>query len=146
MKIAVAADHAGYEFKERLKGYLKDNGYEVRDFGADSPESSDYPDYAIPAIKSVRDGECDRGILICGNGLGMCITANRFPGIRAGMVYSERTAEQTRKHHDSNILCLGAREFPAGELLKFADIWLNTDFEAGRHARRIGKIEDLHPE
>ena len=143
MKISVAADHAGYAFKERLSEELRRLGHEVVDFGTDSGESCDYPDYAVPAVKSVASGESDRAILTCTNGLGMCMVANKIPGIRGALVYSERTAAMTRAHHDSNVLCLGGKEFPETDLLKFVQLWLETPFDGGRHARRIGKIADL---
>lgn len=143
MKIAVASDHAGYEFKRELVRELERLGHEVEDFGTDSVESCDYPDFAIPAARSTARGETDRAILACTNGIGMSMLANRIPGVRAALVYNERTAAMTRHHHDSNVLCLGAGEFPAADLLKWAGIWLSEPFEAGRHARRIAKIEAL---
>ncbi|MCX7001263.1 MAG: ribose 5-phosphate isomerase B [Candidatus Sumerlaeota bacterium] len=143
MKIAVANDHAGFEFKNKLKQFLQSKGHSVEDFGSPSAEPSDYPDYAVPAVKSVIEGKNDRAILICATGLGMCMVANRFPGIRAALVYNEKTAATTRRHHDSNVLCLGAREFSENDLLKFTDIWLATAFDGGRHLRRINKIAAL---
>ena len=143
MRIAVAADHAGFEFKTRLIEELRSLGHEVADEGTDSPESCDYPDYAIPAARSVSEGKSDRAILVCSNGIGMGMVANRIPGVRAAVVYSERTAEMTRGHHDSNVLCLGAQQFPEEDLLKFVRVWLDTDFEGGRHARRMKKVRSL---
>ena len=143
MKIALACDHAGYEFKEALADELRRLGHEVADFGTDSDESCDYPDFAAPAVHSVADGKADRAILACTNGIGMAMVANRLPGVRGALVYSERTAAMTRAHHDSNVLCLGAREFPSGDLLEWVRIWLRTDFEGGRHAGRVDKIHDL---
>ena len=143
MKIALAADHVGYPFKQRLCEELKRLGHEVVDLGTDSTESCDYPDYGIPAARSVADGEADRAILICTNGIGMSMLANRIPGVRAALVYSETSAAATRAHHDSNVLCLGGGEFPAEDLLKFTTTWLETGFEGGRHERRIGKVEAL---
>ena len=143
MRIAVAADHAGFEFKTRLIEELGSLGHEVADEGTDSPESCDYPDYAIPAARSVSEGKSDRAILVCSNGIGMGMVANRIPGVRAAVVYSERTAEMTRGHHDSNVLCLGAQQFPEEDLLKFVRVWLDTDFEGGRHARRMKKVRSL---
>ncbi len=143
MRIAVAADHAGFEFKTRLIAELRSLGHEVADEGTDSPESCDYPDYAIPAARSVSEGKSDRAILVCSNGIGMGMVANRIPGVCAAVVYSERTAEMTRGHHDSNVLCLGAQQFPEEDLLRFVRIWLDTDFEGGRHARRMKKVRSL---
>ncbi len=143
MRIAVAADHAGFEFKTRLIEELRTLGHEVADEGTDSPESCDYPDYAIPAARSVSEGKSDRAILVCSNGIGMGMVANRIPGVRAAVVYSERTAEMTRGHHDSNVLCLGGQQFPEEDLLKFVRVWLDTDFEGGRHARRMKKVRSL---
>ena len=142
MKIAVGADHAGFAFKQRLAEELRRLGHEVVDFGTDGDESCDYPDFAIPAARSVAAGDAERGILTCTNGIGMAMVANRISGVRAALVYSERTAATTRQHHDSNVLCLGGHEFPVEDLLKWVRIWLDTDFEAGRHARRIGKFPE----
>ena len=143
MRIALGADHAGYEFKARLAQKLAALGHDVKDFGTGSTESTDYPDYAIPVSRAVASGAVDRGILACTNGIGMAMTANRIRGVRAAVVYSARTATMTRQHHDSNVLCLGAGEFPYDELLAWVQMWLETPFEGGRHARRVGKIEAL---
>lgn len=143
MRIAVAADHAGYAFKERLAAVLRELGHHVTDFGTESSASCDYPDFAIPAVRSVADGKADRAILACSNGIGMAMVANRMAGIRAALVYNERTAATTRGHHDSNVLCLGAQEFSEEALLRMVEIWLEAPFDGGRHTRRIGKIGDL---
>ena len=143
MKIALAADHAGFAFKEKLAAELRALGHEPVDFGTQSVESVDYPDFAIPACQSVADGKAERAILVCTNGIGMSMTANRIPGLRGALVYSARTAAMTRAHHDSNVLCLGAGEFPAETLLEWVRIWLGAPFEGGRHARRIGKLGAL---
>ena len=143
MKIALAADHAGVRFKKKLADELRAQGHEVVDFGPASEESVDYPDFAIPAARSVASGETDRAILACTNGIGMGMTANRVPGVRAAVVYSARTAERTRQHHDSNALCLGAGEFDEKDLLEWVRIWLTTPFEGGRHERRIKKFGAL---
>jgi len=143
MKIALAADHAGFALKEQLAAELRRLGHEPLDFGTHGSESCDYPDFAIPAVQSVADGKAERAILVCTNGIGMCMVANRIPGARGALVYSARTAAMTRAHHDSNVLCLGAGEFPAESLLEWTRIWLGTAFEGGRHARRIGKVEAL---
>jgi len=143
MKVALAADHAGFAFKEKLAAELRRWGHEPIDFGTKSTESCDYPDFAIPAVRGVAEGSAERAILACTNGIGMCMVANRIPGVRGALVYSARTAAMTRQHHDSNVLCLGAGEFPAESLLEWVRIWLETPFEGGRHARRVGKIEAL---
>ena len=143
MKIAVASDHAGFNFKEKLIPFLKQSGHDVQDFGCNSIESCDYPDYAIPAVKSVTYGGNDRAILICSNGIGMCIVANKIPGVIGALAYNIRTAEITRKHHNSNVLCLGANEIPHNQLLKMIKVWLITKFEGGRHERRMTKVKAL---
>jgi len=143
MKIALAADHAGSAFKEKLAAELRALGHEPLDFGTHGSESVDYPDFAIPACQSVADGKAARAILVCTNGIGMAMTANRIAGVRGALVYSARTAAMTRAHHDSNVLCLGAGEFPAETLLEWVRIWLEAPFEGGRHARRIGKLGAL---
>lgn len=143
MKIAVASDHAGFKFKLELLELLKKLCHEIQDYGCDTTESCDYPDFGIPAARSVTQGKNDRAILICTNGIGMCMLANKIPGIRAALVYNRKTAEITRKHHDSNVLCLGAQEFPFSELKEFVRIWLSTAFEGGRHMRRISKVMKL---
>ena len=143
MKIALAADHAGFALKRELARELDRLGHEVVDFGTDSVESCDYPDFAIPAVKSTAEGETERTILACTNGIGMAMVANRIPGARGALVYNERSAAMTRGHHDSNVLCLGAGEFPVADLLKWVRIWLDAAFEGGRHSRRVGKVEAL---
>ena len=143
MKIALAADHAGFEFKQRLVRELESLGHEVSDFGTDGTASCDYPDFAIPAARAVGEGKADRAILCCTNGIGMGMTANRIPGVRGALIYSARTAAMTRAHHDSNVLCLGAGEFPGDELVAWVKIWLDTPFEGGRHQRRVGKFQAL---
>lgn len=143
MRIAVAADHAGFEFKQRLAAELRTLGHEVLDCGTHSVDSCDYPDFAAPAAQSVAAGRADRAILACTNGIGMSMVANRVSGIRAALVYNERSAAMTRAHHDSNVLCLGAGELAEADLLKMVRIWLETEFEGGRHERRVKKMEDV---
>lgn len=142
LRIAIAADHGGFEAKQFLAEQLRKLGHEVTDFGTDGTASCDYPDYGVPAARSVAEHKADRAILVCTNGIGMSMLANRIPGVRAALVYNERTAERTRQHHDSNVLCLGGAEFPAEALLRFCTIWLETPFEGGRHARRIAKFPE----
>lgn len=143
MKISVACDHGAFEFKGSLIAFLERMGHEVVDHGTHSLESCDYPDFGLPAVKSVVEKVSDRVILACTNGIGMSMMANKVDGIRAAMVYNARTAKMTRQHHDSNCLCLGASEFSVEALLEFVEIWLTTDFEGGRHERRIGKFPKL---
>ncbi|MBN2011120.1 ribose 5-phosphate isomerase B [candidate division KSB1 bacterium] len=146
MKIAIASDHGGFDFKETLKQHLNDQNFEVIDFGCNNKESCDYPDFGRPAAESVANGTNDRAILICTNGIGMCMLANKIHGIRGALVYNVRTAEMTRRHHNSNVLCLGGQEFPIEELLQMADVWLETEFDGGRHERRINKVLALDGE
>ena len=140
MKIAIASDHGAYHLKEKLKDHLEIQGYTIEDFGTDSLESCDYPDFALPAAKAVTSGDCDKGIVLCTTGIGISITANKVHGIRCALCTDPLMAELTRKHNDSNMLALGAGI--TGELLalKIADVWLNTAFEGGRHQKRVDKI------
>ena len=143
LKIAVASDHAAFEFRDELITYLKEQGHEITDFGCPNTDSCDYPDFGILAAKEVSEQRADRAILCCNNGIGMSMLANKFDGIAAALVYSNITAQMTREHHDSNVLCLGAQHFTKEELLSFVKIWLNTEFSGGRHLRRIGKVHDI---
>ncbi len=143
MKIAVASDHGGYDFKSKLITWLENNKIEVIDFGTESKESCDYPDYGIPASRCVAKGEVDLGILICNNGIGMSMLANKITGIKAAVVYSESSAKATKEHHNANMICLGGQEFTESELINFVSIWLESDFQGGRHSRRITKVESL---
>ena len=143
VRIAVAADHAGLAFKKRLVETLRSLGHDVTDFGTQSEKSCDYPDFAIPAAGSVSEGKNERAILVCNNGIGMSMVANKTPGVRAAMVYSAETAAMTRAHHDSNVLCLGGQQFGEKELLDFVRIWLGVEFDGGRHARRVAKLQAL---
>ena len=142
MKIGIASDHAGYEMKEFLTGYLASKGYEVFDFGCDSPESCDYPDYAHPLANALEAGEFPRAIGICGSGEGMAITLNKHQGVRASLCWIPEIAEITRKHNDSNILVLPARFIDNETALAIVDKWLSTAFDKDepRHSRRISKI------
>jgi ribose 5-phosphate isomerase B len=144
MKIALACDHGGFDFKNALREKLKKEGHLVHDFGCLTKDSCDYPDFAISACLSVTRGGNDRAILICTNGIGMAIAANKISKIRAALVYSEKTARVTREHHDSNVLCLGAGEFNFEELFSVVKIWLETNFSnEERHLRRINKLKRL---
>jgi ribose 5-phosphate isomerase B len=140
MKIALASDHAGFELKTAVAEYLRGRGVAFEDLGCRSGESVDYPDYGALAARSVVEGTCDRAILVCGTGLGMAVTANKFKGIRATPCWSEYGAEMSRKHNDSNCLTLGGRTHTPELALACVRVWLDTAFEGGRHAQRMGKI------
>ena len=135
--IALGSDHGGFLYKEELKKHLDAKGIAYVDFGTTSTESCDYPVYAEKVCKAIQSGECEKGILICGTGIGMSICANKFKGIRAAVCGDHFSAEVTRKHNDSNVLCMGARTIGAGVALQLADIFLSTEFEGGRHQKRI---------
>lgn len=140
--IAIASDHGGFEYKKELILHLKDRGLEVKDFGTDSPDSFDYPDAAKPLCEAILNGECEKGILICGTGIGMSITANRYPGIRAAVCTEEFSVKATREHNDANVLCMGARVISYEKCVELTDIFLDTPFSNDeRHIRRIQKIE-----
>ncbi|MEX2285662.1 MAG: ribose 5-phosphate isomerase B [Planctomycetaceae bacterium] len=146
MKIAVASDHRGYDVKGKILPLIGDLGHEGIDFGPLNPESVDYPDFAAKVAKAVSKGEVDRGILICGTGIGMCITANKFPGVRAAACHDDLTAEMSRLHNDANVLCLSGDLLGDRLVNRMVEIWLKTKFEGGRHARRVAKITQLEAE
>jgi ribose 5-phosphate isomerase B len=143
MKIALGADHAGFELKERIKQHLQSRGVQVDDRGTQSIDSVDYPDYARAVGEEVAAGTAELGILVCGSGIGMAITANKIPGIRAANVTSEEAAELSRRHNDANVLTLGARLTSEATALRIVDRWLETGFEGGRHERRVQKIAEV---
>jgi ribose 5-phosphate isomerase B len=143
MIIPIASDHAGFEAKEKVKKMLEELGHMPVDFGTHSDKSVDYPDYAIQVTEKVSDGEHAQGILVCGSGQGMCMTANKYGNIRAALVYDEESARLTRQHNNANILCLPGRMLTDDQLKKVLSVWLETDFEGGRHERRVNKIQDL---
>jgi ribose 5-phosphate isomerase B len=143
MKIALASDHAGFSEKEKLKPLLTELGIEYSDLGTASEESVDYPDYARKVAEEVAAGKVDQGLLVCGSGNGMAITANKVPGVRAAVAWSEEIARLARQHNDANILALGARTTPEGEIPKILRAWFETAFEGGRHAQRVQKINAL---
>lgn len=140
MKIAIGSDHAGFELKEYIKRILADGNYEVADYGTDSTQSVDYPDYGFRVAKDVAAGKADRGILVCGTGMGMNVVANKVKGIRAALAYDTYTAVQSRKHLDANVLVLGERVTGKGLAEEIVRSWLAADFEGGRHSGRIAKI------
>jgi ribose 5-phosphate isomerase B len=143
MKVAIASDHRGYHLKEKVIALLKSRGHEVIDDGPASDTSVDYPDFAALVAKKVSSGEVERGILICGTGIGMAISANKFPGVRAAACTDEVTAELSRRHNDLNVLCLSGDLLSSRSIERLVDIWMKTDFEGGRHQRRVEKIRDL---
>jgi ribose 5-phosphate isomerase B len=140
MKIALGSDHRGYATKERVKALLLELGHEEFDCGAPGDKSCDYPDYAIPACLKVAHHEADRAILMCGSGIGMTMTANKVAGIRAALCHDELTAEMSRRHNDANVLCLAADLLGEELIRRMVEVWLETPFEAGRHARRVKKV------
>ncbi len=143
MTIPIAGDHAGFEAKEKVKKIIENLGHTPVDYGTYSNKSVDYPEFAIKIAEKVQSNENARGILICGSGQGMCMTANKYPNIRAALVYDEESAEMSRKHNNANILCLPGRKLSSDNFRKIIEIWLNTDFEGGRHERRTKKIKSL---
>lgn len=143
MKIALASDHAGYTEKERLKTLLADLGVEFDDLGTASDESVDYPDYAVRVAEQVAAGRVQQGLLVCGSGTGMAITANKVHGVRAAVAWSEETARLARQHNDANVLAIGARTTPESDIPKIVRAWFSTDFEGGRHAERVAKISEV---
>src|SRR6476661_9727215 len=141
MRIALGSDHAGYAEKERLKTLLTDLGVEFDDLGTESEESVDYPDYARKVAEQVAQGKVEQGLLVCGSGTGMAITANKVPGVRAAVAWSEEIARLARQHNDANVLAIGARTTPPAEIPAIVRAWFSAEFEGGRHAERVGKIE-----
>lgn len=140
MKIALACDHGGLNLKREVIKYLTENGYECVDFGTDSFDSCDYPDFALPAAEAVANGECGKGIIICSTGIGVSIVANKVPGVRCAHCHDSYCAEFTRRHNDSNVLAMGEKVVGAGYALKIVEAFLTTDFDGGRHQRRVDKI------
>jgi ribose 5-phosphate isomerase B len=140
MKIAIGSDHRGFEAKQRIKAMLESMGREVNDVGTDSPQACDYPDLGIAVARAVAGGEVERGILLCGSGIGMSITANKVCGVRAALCHDELTAQMSRRHNDANVLCLPADLVGDALMQGIVRMWLDTAFEGGRHARRVQKI------
>lgn len=143
MRIALGTDHRGFSLRTKLIELLKQLGHEVDDTGTFSPEAIDYPDVAALVADKVSKKQADRGILVCGTGLGMCIAANKFPSVRATPCHDDITAELSRRHNDSNVLCLSADLLGERLIDRMIEIWLSTPFEGGRHSRRVEKIADL---
>ncbi len=145
MRIAIAADHAGFVLKEELRQKLAADGHEVIDFGTDSTESCDYPDFARPVARAVSQGTADRGILVCSTGIGMAIAANKVAGVRAAPAERPEEVQLTREHNDANVLTLGAKFLDGARAGELVEIFLRTEFQGGRHARRLEKIAQLEP-
>ncbi|MFO0869986.1 MAG: ribose 5-phosphate isomerase B [Pirellulales bacterium] len=143
MRIAIGSDHRGVALKSRLAGYLASLGHEVTDFGAHQGDAVDYPDIASCVGQAVAGGKAERGVLICGTGIGMAITANKLPGVRATTCSDEATAEICRRHNDVNVLCLAGSPEDPTRVERILAVWLETPFEGGRHARRLEKIAEL---
>lgn len=141
MKIAIASDHGGINIREEIKKLMDELGIAYEDFGCDCETSVDYPDYALPVAEKVAAGEFDKGILICGTGIGMSIAANKVRGIRCALVHDVFSAKATREHNDSNVLAMGERVIGPGLAREIARVWLTTDYEGGRHENRVGKIK-----
>lgn len=146
MKVIITGDHAGMTLRNEVKSVLDELGFEYEDTGADCTTSVDYPDYAFPAAERVANGEFDRGIFICGTGIGMSIAANKVEGIRCALTHDVFTAKSTRQHNDSNVLAMGERVIGPGLAREIARTWLTTEFEGDRHLRRIEKMQDYEQE
>lgn len=143
MKIALACDHGGLNLKNKIAAYLKEHGHEAVDFGTNATDSCDYPDFACHAAEAVASGECQRGIFVCSTGIGVSIVANKIPGVRCAHCHDVYCAEFTRLHNDANALALGEKVVGEGYALKIVETFLNTQFEGGRHQRRVDKISAI---
>lgn len=141
MKIAIASDHAGFHYKQRIKQHLSDAGHTVVDFGTDGDAAVDYPDFIHPAAAAVAAGECDRGIVLGGSGNGEAMAANRHTGVRCALCWNVESAELARRHNDANVISLGERMLPWELARDIVDAWMSTDFENGRHVRRLEKLD-----
>ncbi len=143
MKIAIGSDHGGYNLKEEVRGWLEGNGYETEDFGTFSPSSCDYPDIAFAVAKAVAEGRMEKGILICGTGIGMSIAANKVPGVRAALCGDTFSARAAREHNDANVLALGERVTGRGLALEIVKVWIDSKFSGGRHQKRVEKLMSI---
>lgn len=143
MKIALGSDHAGFLMKEAIKKHLLEKGYEVIDEGTNSEEPADYPLFGAAAAKDVASGKAQYGVVVCGNGEGICMSANKIKGIRCGIAYSDSTAEDIRAHNDANMISFGGRTMEIPDVLRRVDVFLSTGFLGGRHERRVNEIKDL---
>ena len=146
MKIAIGCDHGGLEHKDAIVAHLKERGFDVKDSGIYENHSVDYPDIAVKVCADITSGECERGILVCGTGIGMSLAANKVKGIRAAAVSEHFSAKYTRLHNDSNILCLGGRVIGIGTALELVDLFVDTEFEGGRHENRVNKVMAIEKE
>lgn len=144
--IAIGCDHGGLNIKNAVAEYLKNKNIEFVDFGTYTTDSVDYPEYAYKVAKAVSTGECERGIICCGTGIGVCMVANKVKGVRAATVTNEFCAEMTRRHNNANVLCMGGRVVDESVAVKLADIFLNTGFDGDRHTRRVEKIMEIEAE
>lgn len=143
MRIALASDHAGFALKEEVRKYLEEKKRSYQDFGTYDTTPVDYPDIALPVAEAVKNGEFDRGVLLCGTGIGVSIAANKVPGIRAAVCHDTFTARSSREHNDANLLVMGGRVVGPGLARDIVDVWLSADFMGGRHARRLEKIRAI---
>ena len=146
MKISIGCDHGGLEHKDAIVAHLKDRGFDVKDNGIYENHSVDYPDIAVKVCADITSGECERGILVCGTGIGMSLAANKVKGIRAAAVSEHFSAKYTRLHNDSNIICLGGRVIGVGTALELVDLFVDTEFEGGRHEARVNKVMAIEKE
>lgn len=143
MIIPIASDHAGFEAKEITKELLEEMGHMPVDFGTHSSDSVDYPDYAVQVAEKINKNEHEQGILVCGSGQGMCMTANKYPNVRGALVYDTTSASLTRQHNNANVLCLPGRSLDRDQIKEILEKWFDTEFEGGRHERRVNKIRSL---
>lgn len=143
MKIAIGADHAGYEVKEKIKQQLDEMNIAYEDLGTNSLDSVDYPDFGAAVGREIAAGKADEGILVCGSGIGIAIAANKIHGVRAAQAWNEETARLAREHNDANVLSIGARVIPEAEIPKIVKAWFDAKFEGGRHQKRVNKISEL---
>jgi ribose 5-phosphate isomerase B len=141
--IAIGSDHGGYELKTQVVSFLMEKGFEVKDYGTFNRESVDYPDYGLAVAEAVKNGECEKGIVICGTGLGISIAANKVPGVRAALCMNSFMARMSREHNNANVLALGGRVLGVELAMDIVDTWLKAEFSGGRHGRRVGKIFEI---
>lgn len=143
MKLAIGSDHGGFELKDYIKEYLDKKGIEYIDYGTDSDESVDYPDFGHKIAEAIKNGECERGIVVCGTGIGISIAANKVPGIRCALCSDTYSARMSREHNNANILALGGRILGRDLALEIVETWIKAEFEGGRHERRVNKISEI---